>query len=89
MTARHALMKDKSTAKTRLQNTMHQLLNSQIIDSLRQIDIQIQEVDNVIGDEIAGDHTLSEKLTILISIPGIAKTTACAMIIEMSKVGTI
>ena len=89
MTARRALMKDKVAAKTRQQNTMHQLLKSQVTDRLRQIDIQIQEVDKAIGDVIASDHTLSEKLNILISIPGIAKITAYAMIIEMPELGTL
>lgn len=89
MTARRALMKDKVAAKTRLQNTMHQLLQSQITDRLRQIDIHIQQIDKAIDSMIAGDHALSERLAILISIPGIAKITAYSMIIEMPELGTL
>lgn len=89
MTARRALMKDKVASKTRLQNTTHSLLKSQINDRLKQIDVQIQQLDKAIGVMIAYDQMLSRKLAILISIPGIAKITAYSMIIEMPELGTL
>jgi transposase len=89
MTARRALMKDKVASKTRLQNTTHSLLKSQINDRLKQIDVQIQQLDKAIGVMIADDQMLSRKLAILISIPGIAKITAYSMIIEMPELGTL
>ena len=45
MTARRALMKDKVAAKTRLQTTMQMLLKNQINARLKQIEMQIRQVD--------------------------------------------
>ena len=63
-------------AKTRLQTTTQTLLKNQINARLKQIEIQIRQVDAVIAEKIAQDKALSHRLAILISIPGIAKTTA-------------
>ena len=45
LTARRALMKDKVAAKTRLQTTRQTLLKNQIKARLKQIEIQIRQVD--------------------------------------------
>ncbi len=89
ITARRALMKDKVAAKTRLQTTTQTLLKNQINARLKQIEIQIRQVDAAIAEKIAQDEALSHKLAILISIPGIAKTTAFSMLIEMPELGTL
>jgi transposase len=88
-TARRALMKDKVAAKTRLQNITQKLLKLQINARLKQIEIQIRQIDTAIADMVAQDQVLSHKLAILISIPGIAEITAFSMIIEMPELGTI
>ena len=82
MIARRALIKDKVAAKTRLQTTTQTLLKNQINARLRQIAIQLQQVDKAIAKRISQDEALSHKLAILISIPGIAETTAFSMLIE-------
>jgi transposase len=69
-------MKDKVAAKARLQTTRQTLLKNQIKARLKQIEIQIRQVDAAIAEKVALDKPLSNKLAILISIPGIAKTTA-------------
>jgi hypothetical protein len=74
MTARRALMKDKVAAKARLQTTRQTLLRNQINARLKQIEIHIRQVDVAIAEKVALDKALSNKLAILISIPGIAKT---------------
>jgi len=89
ITARRALMKDKVAAKTRLQTTRQTLLKNQINARLNQIKIQIRQIDAAIAEKVAQDETLSNKLAILISIPGIAETTAFSMLIEMPKLGTL
>ena len=71
ITARRALMKDKVAAQTRLQTTTQTLLKNQIKARLKQIDIQIRQVDVTIAQKVAQDEALSHKLGILISIPGI------------------
>ena len=89
ITARRALIRDKVAAKTRLQTTTQTLLKNQINARLKQIEIQIRQVDAVIAEKIAQDKALSHRLAILISIPGIAKTTAFSMLIEMPELGTL
>ena len=89
ITARRALMKDKVAAKTRLQTTRQTLLKNQINARLNQIKIQIRQIDAAIAEKVAQDETLSNKLAILISIPGIAETTAFSMLIEMPELGTL
>ena len=74
-------MKDKVAAKTRLQTTRQ--TKNQINARLKQIEIQIRQVDAAIAKKVALDEALSNKLAILISIPGIAETTAFSMLIEM------
>jgi transposase len=64
------------------------LLRNQINARLKQIEIQIRQVDAAIAEKVALDEALSNKLAILISIPGIAKTTAFSMLIEMPELGT-
>jgi len=87
ITARRALMKDKVAAKTRLQTTRQTLLKNQINARLNQIKIQIRQVDAAIAEKVTQDEALSNKLAILISIPGIAETTAFSMLIEMPELG--
>ena len=89
ITARRALMKDKVAAKTRLQTTRQTLLKNQINARLNQIKIQIRQVDAAIAEKVTQDEALSNKLAILISIPGIAETTAFSMLIEMPELGTL
>jgi transposase len=89
ITARRALMKDKVAAKTRLQTTRQTLLKNHINARLKQIEIQIRQVDAAIAEKVAVDEALSNKLAILISIPGIAETTAFSMLIEMPELGTL
>ena len=82
-------MKDKVAAKTRLQITTQTLLKNQINARLKQIDTQIRQVDVAIAQKVAQDEALSQKLGILISIPGIAEATAFSMLIEMPELGTL
>jgi transposase len=89
LTARRALMKDKVAAKTRLQTTTQPLLKKQINARLKQIALQIQQLDAAIADNVAQDQELSFKLAILTSIPGIAETSAFSILIEMPELGTL
>ena len=89
LTAHRALMKDKVAAKSRLQITRLPLLKTQFKARLRQIEIQSQQLDAAISEKVEQDEALSNKLAILISIPGIAETTAFSMLIEMPELGTL
>jgi len=54
---------------------------------LRQVERDITQIDTALETTISADKALSEKADILISIPGIAKVTAFAMLIEMPELG--
>jgi transposase len=89
LTARRALMKDKVAQKTRLQTTTQDLLKRQISARLRQIEAQIAQIDAATSKKVMQNDALSQKLAILVSIPGIAEVTAISMIAEMPELGTL
>jgi len=88
-TARQALIKDRTAARTRLSTATYPLLRQQATLRLRQVERDIAQIDATIETIITADKTLSEKTTILTSIPGIAKITAFAMLIEMPEMGNL
>jgi len=88
-TARQALIKDRTAAKARLATATYPLLRKQATLRLRQVERDIAQIDVTIEAIITSDKILSEKAEILISIPGIAKVTAFAMLIEMPELGSM
>jgi len=88
-TARQALIKDRTAARARLATATYPLLRKQAALRLRQVERDIAQIDAAIETTIAADETLSSKAGILISIPGIAKVTAFAMLIEMPELGSL
>lgn len=89
MTARRALIKDQTAARTRLATTTLSLIKRQINARLLQITEQVQQIDAAMTSKLAHDEAMSQQLAILVSIPGIAATTALAMLIEMPELGTL
>ena len=49
----------------------------------------VQQIDAAMTNKLAHDDAMSQQLAILVSIPGIAATTALAMLIEMPELGTL
>ena len=88
-TARQALIKDRTAARARLKTATFPLLRKQSNTRLRQIERDITQIDAVIETTITADKMLSKKADILISIPGIAKITAYAMLVEMPELGSM
>jgi transposase len=88
-TARQALIRDRTAAKARLSVATLPLLRKQASLRLRQIQRDITNVDAAIEAAIRTDETLSPKADILISIPGIAKVTAFAMLAHMPELGEL
>jgi len=88
-TARQALIKDRTAAKARRSTATYPLLKKQIGRRQQQIARDLARVDATIEAIITADRTLSQKADILISIPGIAKITAYAMLIEMPELGSL
>jgi len=89
MTARRALIRDKTAAKARLKTASQALLMQQITARLKQVEKQLLQIDAAIAKIVAQDETLSLKLAILISIPGIAQTTAFAILSDMPELGAL
>ncbi|ODT81670.1 MAG: hypothetical protein ABS76_10965 [Pelagibacterium sp. SCN 64-44] len=50
---------------------------------------QIAEIDQAIAHQISGDATLARRADLLVTIPGIGKTTAAILIAEMPELGSI
>lgn len=88
-TARQALIKDRTAARARLKTATFPLLRKQSNLRLRQIERDITQIDAAIETTITADKVLSQKADILVSIPGIAKITAYAMLVEMPELGSM
>ena len=89
LTARRALIKDRTAARTRLATATLPLVKRQLDTRVRQIEKHLRTIDAAMADTVARDEAMSRKLAILISIPGIAETTALSMLIEMPELGTL
>lgn len=102
-TARQALIKDRTAAKARLAATTiawqcianamsregHRLLSQQINRRLSQIERDLSQIADLVDTIIAADEHLRRRSDILMSIPGIAKVTACAILTDMPELGKL
>ena len=84
-----ALIKDRTAARTRLATATLSLVKRQLNARIRQLEAQLRTIDAAMADAVAQNAAMSHKLAILVSIPGIAETTALSMLIEMPELGTL
>jgi len=89
LAARRALIKDRTAARTRLATATLPLVKRQLAARIRQIETQLRRIDATMTGTVAQDEAMAHKLAILVSIPGIAETTALSMLIEMPELGTL
>lgn len=89
MTARRGLVKDRVTARTRMQVLTQTLLKRHLTERLTQIEKQIAQVERAIMELITGEEDLRVRFEILVSIPGISTVTAFSMLIEMPELGVM
>jgi transposase len=89
LAARRALIKDRTAARTRLSTASLPLVKRQLNARVKQIETQLRTIDAAMANTVAQDEAMSNKLAILVSIPGIAETTALSMLIEMPELGTL
>jgi transposase len=87
--ARQALIKDRTAAKNRQKLLDHPLLKRQSHARLQQIQAQMTELEVEIQALIQTDPNLTQRLEILISIPGLARQTASALLIGMPELGNL
>ncbi len=87
--ARTALVKDRTRLKNRLQTQTHSLTRRHTKARLAQIERQLQQLDGEIEGLVRACPKRARHFNILNSIPGIAKTTAAAILIEMPEIGSL
>jgi transposase len=87
--ARAALIKDRTAAKNRAKAITLPLLEKQSKRRIAEIDVKMEEIDAAIEKLIKQDEQLFGRFEILLSIPGVSKTTAFALLIEMPELGTL
>jgi transposase len=87
--ARAALIKDRTAAKNRAKAITLPLLERQNKKRLVEIDAKIEEIDAAIESLILDDAPLARRFEILLSIPGVSKITAFALLIEMPELGVL
>lgn len=87
--ARQALVRDRSAAKNRQKVLTVPLLKRQNRSRLRHIEAQLAAVDQAIEAAIVEQAELARRMQILLTIPGISKLTAFALLIEMPELGTL
>jgi transposase len=87
--AHQALIKDRTAAKNRSKHLRLSLLRHQNAERLRQIEIDLEAIEIAIEALIEQDEILTERFAILLSIPGIAKRSAFALLIDMPELGSI
>ena len=87
--AHQALVRDRTAAKNRAKQLRIGLLKRQNQDRLRRIDADLKAIEDALQTLIDQDEALKERLEILLSIPGIARLSAFALLIDMPELGEI
>jgi transposase len=87
--ARRALVKDRTACRNRAKIVSIALLKSQAAQRLRHITAQIAALDRLCRERVASDQTLSRRLAILTSIPGLGEATAIALLADMPELGQL
>lgn len=87
--AHQALIKDRTAAKNRAKHLRLAILRRQNANRLKQIEDDIEAIEDAMMAIVRQDQTFSERFDILVSIPGIAKRSALAILIDMPELGAI
>lgn len=89
VTARRALIKDRTAAKNRAKGLRQALLRRQNAARLARIRTDLAAIDQAIAALIASDPALAEKRAILLSIPGVSDVTVAALIALAPELGDL
>lgn len=82
-------MIDRIALTVRLRHANLTLIKHQLRPSIRQVEAHLAEIDAAILESVRADETLSQRFDVLTSIPCIGEIAACAMLIEMPKLGRL
>ena len=89
LSARHALLKDRTATKNRLKTQTLVILKRQSSQRLAVIETDLASIEAEIERRIDNDPDLKQKAAILASIPGLGKITVFTLIIDMPELGTM
>jgi transposase len=87
ITARDALVKDRTAALTRRHTVRDPSLKAQLAARLRQIDKQITAIEKKLKELRRADPDVQARYEILVSIPCVGDVTAYVLIVFMSELG--
>jgi transposase len=89
LTARRALVKERTAAMARNDTATHALVKRQLKKRLSQIKCDIAKIDATMLEMAHLDLSMKERLDILSSIPGIGLITALTILVDMPEIGTL
>lgn len=89
LTARRALIRDRTANHNRLAVTKDRLLHRQLSRRIKAMERDIGEIDNAIAALIKATPQLARRVSLLCTIPGIGPVTARALVIDMPELGTL
>lgn len=89
VTARDALVKDRTAALNRQKHVRHRLLRRQLKNRLAQINRQIKALDDEIAAVAGADAELSRRIEVLTSIPGVGPVVATGLVADMPELGQV
>jgi transposase len=89
LSARRALIKDRTAAKARNATVSNALVKRQLECRLRHIEKDIEKIDATMLELARQDHHMSERLDILFSIPGIGIITALMILVDLPEIGAL
>ncbi len=89
VSARDALMRDRTRARNRLHQSRSALLRHQHRNRLRQVARQVKAVEARIRELTRSDAELSHRAEVLSSIAGIGRVTAATLLAEMPELGAV
>jgi len=89
LAARRALVKDRTAALNRSKTLTLPLLKRHSQQHLKQIETQIKAIDHEQATILATHARLKARFDILVSVPGLGATSACALLIDMPELGSM
>lgn len=87
--ARRVLLRDRTAILNRIPALTVELLKRHARHRLRQIEAHLNSVDAAIDDIIGNDPALARRFAILMSIPGLGRITAYALLADMPELGSL
>jgi transposase len=87
--ARHALVKDRTALLARRATAGHALVRGQLDRRLAAVEADIAEIDAALAELVRSDEALRAWAAILVSIPGLAATSATTILAEMPELGAM